>query len=103
MSMNRLQGIAFLGLGQCLAASGTAAVATLGYTLPPEMHSSSTVRGGPIVVIDGGNEKTGYFNVSTSGVLTIGSGVNSSGSLVNFTAGATVTGIPEQVITYSLA
>lgn len=88
--------------GYTTASSGTNAVATFSVTLPVEMRPGTAGRGGPCQIYDSGTYKTGYFQVSTSGVLTVGASENSAGVLQPFTGGAGATGILDQVLSYSL-
>jgi hypothetical protein len=87
--------------GDSLASSGSNAIATLSPALQPEFWPSTVGRGGGICVMDNGVYKTGYFFVSTSGVVTVGIGRDSSGNLLPFTGGAGQTGIVDCAVMYT--
>ncbi len=83
---------------------GPGGIGTFSQILPVEFRPGTAGRGGQCPVIDNGTVKTGYFLVSTAGVITVGAGVDGSSppTLVGFTAGGGNTGILDCVMTYSL-
>ena len=93
--------IATIMTGTPFAASGSNSIATLSPAFEPELWPSTPNRGGIIPVLDSGVYKIGYFKVSTTGIVTVGIGLNSAGNLIPFTGGVGATGIPDCAVSYT--
>ncbi len=75
---------------------------TLSIPLDPEFIPGTPDRGGNIPVIDKDVYKIGYFTVSSTGIITVGSGIDSTGNMIPFAGGVGTTGIIDACVCYSL-
>ena len=89
--------------GDVYSATSAGGIMTYSQALPTEFRPGTVNRGGPLPIMVNGVSQMGYFQVSTSGVVTVGIGLASDGTtLVAFPAGVGTSGISDCAATYSL-
>jgi hypothetical protein len=105
-----LQSICTLAFGQYLPGAGTYAAGVINVVFPTAANPTNpgalpvefvplVNRKGIITVVDNGVVKLGSFNISPVGFVTIGTGFDSVGNLLNFTANG-ANGLLDSVGTY---
>lgn len=106
LAVSRMNRVGFIHFGTIQNNTSPGGLITL--TVPALLNAefipgTTPSRGGTVPVFSNGVFTIGYFQVSSpGGVVSIGIGVDNTGTLTPFPASANLTGVPDCVGTYSL-